>query len=97
MKYIQGDMLAIDNEANKGEVKHKIIAEKENTFQLLKKNLKIPTTQFIHSTKLTKLEREKELPVDEISDNKAKLLRKLLMRRKSGKMTKLFWFKMLML
>ena len=44
IKKFQGDFLAIENEANKGEVTQKILAEKENTFQLLKKNLKIPAT-----------------------------------------------------
>ena len=33
IKKLQGDLLAIDNEANKGEVTQKILAEKENTIQ----------------------------------------------------------------
>ena len=44
IKNLQGDLLAIDNEANKGEVTQKIVADKENTIQPLKKKLKIPAT-----------------------------------------------------
>ena len=67
-------MLSIYNESTKGEVTQKILAEKENTIQLLKKKLKIPATQLIQDLELTELEREKELLANELSDSKAKLL-----------------------
>ena len=47
IKKLQGDLLDIDNEANKGEVTQKILEEKENTILLLKKKLKILATQLI--------------------------------------------------
>ena len=53
----------------------KIFGEKENTIQLLKKKLKIPATQLIQASKLTVLEREKELLSQELNDSKAKLLK----------------------
>ena len=40
----------------------------------MKNKLKIPATQLIQDLELTELEREKELLVDELSDNKVKFL-----------------------
>ena len=57
IKKIQGDLLATNSETNKGEATHKMVAEKENTFQLLKKKLKIPATQLIQASELTELEK----------------------------------------
>ena len=67
--------MAIDNESNKGEVTQKIIAEKENTIQLLKKKLKIHATQLIQASELTELETKKELLANELGDIKEKLLK----------------------
>ena len=61
IKKLHGYLLTIDNEADKGEVTKKIHDEKENTIQLLKKKLKIPTTQLIQGFELTELEKDKEL------------------------------------
>ena len=44
IKKLQGDLLVVDNEADKGETIHKLLNEKENTIQLLKTKLKIPAT-----------------------------------------------------
>ena len=68
-------MLAIDTEANKGEVTQKILAEKENTIQLLERKLNIHATQLIQASELTELEKEKEMLTKELSDKKANLLK----------------------
>ena len=49
--------------------------EKENTIKILKKKLKIPSTQLIQATWLTELEKEKETLNSELNDCKAKILK----------------------
>ena len=49
----------MDNDQDRGQATKKILAEKENSIQLLKKKLKIPTTQLIRDSELTVLEKEK--------------------------------------
>ena len=66
-KKIRGDQLAADSEENKGEENKKFLNEKENTIQLLKKEMKIPTTQLIQSSEM---EKEKETLNDELSNCK---------------------------
>ena len=69
-------MLGIGNEENKGEVTWKLLAEKENRIQLLKRKFNIiPLTQLIHALELTKLEKERELLAKELSNSKARLLK----------------------
>ena len=46
IKNLQGDLLTIDNETNKGEVTQKILAEKETTIH----QLKIIDIQLIQAT-----------------------------------------------
>ena len=55
IKNFQGDLLAIDNEENKGDMTQNMIDDKENTIQLLKKNLSITATQLIQDCDLTEL------------------------------------------
>ena len=57
--------MVVDSESKKGEATQKIIAEKENTIQLLQKKLKIPASQLIQAFELTKIEKEKEILADE--------------------------------
>ena len=47
----------MDSEVDKGQANKKKLAEKEKTIQLLKNKLKIPATQLIQSSELTKLEK----------------------------------------
>ena len=56
---LQGDFVVIDSEANKGEVTHKIFTKKENTIQLLKRKLNIPSSHLIHDSELAELEKRK--------------------------------------
>ena len=67
--------MTVDSEENKGEATHKFHNDKENTIQLLKKKLKIPTTQLIQASELSELEKEKETLTDELSNCKANLLK----------------------
>ena len=57
IKNIQGELLTIDNEADKGEATQKLLNEKESTIQLLKNKLKILATHLIQATELTELEK----------------------------------------
>ena len=75
MNKIQGYLLAMDSESDRGQATKKILVEKESIIQLLKKKLKIPSTQLIQAYELTVLEREKELFSQELNDSKAKLLK----------------------
>ena len=47
IKNLQGDLLSMDSERDKGKNTNKILDEKENTIYLWKKKLKILATQFI--------------------------------------------------
>ena len=59
IKKLQTYLLATKRQANKGERIQKLVNEKENDIQLLKKKLKIPSTQLIQASKLAELEKEK--------------------------------------
>ena len=52
-----------------------MLDEKENEIQVLKKKLKIPSTQLIQTTELAEFEKEKETLSTELVDCKAKLLK----------------------
>ena len=75
IKKLQGDPLVMDNEPARGKATKKVLAEKENTIHLLKKKLKILSTQLIQASELRVLEREKELLSQEMNDSKVKLLK----------------------
>ena len=68
IKKLQIDLLAADSQVDKGSATHKLLNEKERTIQLLKKKLKIPSTQLIQASKLTYLEKEKETLIGELTD-----------------------------
>ena len=59
IKNLQTDILAVGGQADKGACMKKILDEKEDTIQLLKKKLKIPATQFIGGPELVEIEKEK--------------------------------------
>ena len=75
IKKLQTDLLAIESQADKGLGIYKLLNEKDNFIQLLKKKLKIPSTQLIQAYELAKLEKEKEILSGELIDCKAKLLK----------------------
>ena len=74
IKKLQVYLLAIHNEENKGYITKKILEGKENTIQLLNKKLKICATQLIQDSKLTELEKQKEIIAKELSDSKERIL-----------------------
>ena len=65
----------MDSESNTGQAIKKILAEKENTIQLLKNKLKIQATQLIQASKLKVLEKEKDSISQELNDSKEQLLK----------------------
>ena len=65
----------MDGKLDKGEVAQNLLDEKEKEVQVLKKKLKIPSTQLIETSELTGFEKEKEALNIELTDCKAKLLK----------------------
>ena len=68
-------MLKVDGQLDKGAVAQNLFDEKEKEVQVLKKKLKIPSTQLIQNLELTEFEKEKEALNTESIDCKAKLLK----------------------
>ena len=64
------DLLVIEGHENKEAGIQKLLNEKENAIQLLKKKLKIPATQLIQASELAKLEKVKEYLSSELTDCK---------------------------
>ena len=75
IKKLEGDLLIVDSEEDKGTSTQNLLNEKENTIKLLKKKLKISSTQLIQAIELTELEKEKEDHNAELSDCKANILK----------------------
>ena len=67
--------MKVDGQENKGALAQKLLDEKEKEIQMLKKKLKIPSTQLIQTYELTKFEKEKEALNTELTNCKAKLLK----------------------
>ena len=57
---MQDDLLKVEGQSDKGAVAQKLFDEKEKEVQVLKKKLKIPSTQLIQTSELTEFEKEKE-------------------------------------
>ena len=75
IKKLQGDLIDLWSEPDRGQATKKILAKKENTIQLLKNKLNILATQLIQASELTLLEKEKDSLSQELNDSKAKLLK----------------------
>ena len=75
IKKLQTYPLAGEGKAEKGPGIQKMLNEKENAMQLLKKKLTISSTQLIQGPELTEMEKEKESLNNEMIDCKAKLLK----------------------
>ena len=75
IKKLQGYLLAMDSEVDKGQATMKILAENKSSIQLLKKKMKISATQLIQASELTKLEKTKESLSKELNDCNAELLK----------------------
>ena len=59
IKKLQDDLLKVDGKLDKGAVAQNLLYEKEKEVQVLKKKLKICSTQLIPTFELTEFEKEK--------------------------------------
>ena len=75
IKKLQDELLKVDGKSDKGAVAQRLFDEKEKDVQVLKKKLKIPSTQLIQTSELTDFEKEKEALSTELIDFKSKLLK----------------------
>ena len=57
------------------QVTKKLLEEKDNTIQVLKKKLKVPNTKHVQSSELFALQEEKEKVYQEMMDYKGKSLK----------------------
>ena len=60
IKKLQVELLVADSQDDKGATTQKLLNEKENAIQILKKKLKLPSTQLIQIVELTDFEKEEE-------------------------------------
>ena len=72
---LQNESLQIDGLAYKGDLAQRLLEEKEKEIQVLKRKLKIPSTQLIQTTELVEFNKEKETLNTELTDCKDKLLK----------------------
>ena len=54
------ELLVADSQDDKGATTQKLLNEKENAIQILKKKLKLPSTQLIQTAELMDFEKEEE-------------------------------------
>ena len=58
-KKLQYESVEVDGQEDKGALAQKLLDEKEKEIQMLKKKLKIPSTQLIQTSELNEFEKEK--------------------------------------
>ena len=75
IKKLQGDIISLGTKPNIVQATKKILGEKDNTIQVLKKKLKVPNTQHVQSSELIALQEEKEKVYQEMMEYKGKLLK----------------------
>ena len=90
IKKLQDDLLKVDGKSEKATVAQNLFDEKEKEVQVLKKKLKIHSTQLIQTSELTDFEKENEALNTELLDCKTKLL-KLKERKSNGEKMLIFW------
>ena len=74
IKKLQGDLLAVDIEANKGESTQKILAENRKHNPIAEEKIKDTCYTAYSSIIVDRVREKKEMLTDELSDCKAKLL-----------------------
>ena len=72
---LQDYLLKVDGQSDKGAVAQKLFDEKEKEVQVLKKKLKIHSTQCIQTYELTEFEKGKEALNIKLTDFRSKLLK----------------------
>ena len=60
IKKLQGDIISLATETNNVQVTKKLLEEKDNTIQVLKKKLKVPNAEHVQYSELFALKEEKE-------------------------------------
>ena len=75
IKKLQGDIISLGTEPNNVQVMKKFLEEKDNTIQVLEKNLKVPNTEHVQYSELFTVHEEKEKVYQEMMDYKGKLLK----------------------
>ena len=59
IKKLQGDIISLGTEPNNVQAMKKLLEEKDNTIQVLKKKLKVPNNEHVQSSELFTLQEEK--------------------------------------
>ena len=72
---LQNEAVHINGQEDKKSLAQIFLDEKEKEIHVLKKKLKIPSTQLIQTNELAEFEKEKETLNTELTDCKAKLLK----------------------
>ena len=72
IKKLQVDVVSLGTEPGNMQVTKKLLEEKDNTIQVLKKKLKVPNAEHVHSSELFTLQEEKEKVYQEMMDYKGK-------------------------
>ena len=75
IKKLQEDVISLGSEPGNAQATKKILEEKDNTIQVLKKKLKIPNNEHAQSTELFTLQEEKDKVYQEMMDYKGKALK----------------------
>ena len=75
IKKLQADVISLGSEAGNAQATKKILEEKDNTIQVLKKRLNIPNSEHAQSPELFALQEEKDKFYQEMMDYKGKALK----------------------
>ena len=75
IKKLQGDVTILGSEPGDVQTTKKILEEKDNTIQVLKKKLKIPNSEHAQSRELFALQEEKDKVYQEMMDYRGKALK----------------------
>jgi len=75
IKKLQGDVVSLGTEPGNMQATKKLLEEKDNTIQVLKKKLKVPNVEHVQSSELFTLQEEKEKIYQEMMDYKGKSLK----------------------
>ena len=72
IKNLQVDIISSGNETSNTQAIKRLLEEKDNAFQVLKKKMKIPSTEHVQSSELLALQEEKDRIHQDMMDYKGK-------------------------
>ena len=75
IKKLQVDVISLGSEPGNAQATKKLLEEKDNTIQVLKKKLKIPNSEHAQSLELFALQEENDKFFQEMMDYKGKALK----------------------